>query len=245
MRPHRLALAACALLVSALACRGEAGSPAPAAQAPARPDPARTQAAPSAQPDPTRLPEDPVAAKQAEEQWRRHLEHEEEERQMWFDRARIAQHRALAKLLTDLRARYDHASSEAALAKVRADMPKRLAEVQRRVTEIDHWGNNSRLLPNYAALAAALAGPYADAKLAALKGDPQPLALARGSFDTHLETMAEWLERTAEVEHEGEAEGEHEGEHEGEREAEGDSELEMHEHAREKRAAEHEHEAHE
>ena len=154
------------------------------------------------------MPEDPEAGKRAEQQWREHLEHEEEERQAWFDHDRLEQHRALVKLIAAARAGYDRARSEAALAKVRADMPQRIAEIRERVTEIDHWGNNSRVLPDYAVLSEALAGSYADAKLAALKGDAAALEQARGAFDQRMKKVDGWLEEAAEVEHEGEREGE-------------------------------------
>ncbi|MFI5308634.1 MAG: hypothetical protein ACHQ53_14840, partial [Polyangiales bacterium] len=121
--------------------------------------------------DAGRLPEDPVAGKQSELQWREHMAQEEHERQLGFDRKRLKEHRAVVKLIVAARARYDRARTAAAVAKVRTDMPRAIAEVRRRVTEIDRWGVNSRLLRDYDALATSLLGPYADAKVAAIKGD--------------------------------------------------------------------------
>jgi hypothetical protein len=178
---------------------------------PAPPPPVEAARAPSD--DPTRLPEDPEAAKRATAQWQEHLDHEEEERQMIFDHNRLKEHRALTKLFSAARARVDRARNAAAVEKARAEMPQQLAEIQKRITEIDHWGNNSRVLPNYAALSTALGGPYLDAKLAALEGDPSALRAARASFDKQLKTITSWLakaERGEDEEREGPAEAEHE-----------------------------------
>lgn len=193
--------AAFALLALSAACHRSAEAPVAAAPAPAAPAMhAPPPAAKVAGPEPGRLPEDPVAAKAAEAQWRQHMEHEEEERQLAFDHNRLKEHRALTKLIAAQRTRLDHARSEAALAKVRADMPAQLAEIQRRVTEIDHWGNNSRLLPDYAFLSTMLAGAYADAKLSAIKGDAHALQQVRAGFDQHMKSIADWLEEAAESE---------------------------------------------
>jgi hypothetical protein len=145
-------------------------------------------------PDPTRLPEDPVAGKASEQQWREHMVAEERERQMMFDRERLKQHRALAKLIAAARARYDRAKSVAAVDKLRAQMQQSVSDMRARVTEIDHWGVNSRLLGDYDALASSLGSGYAEAKLAALHGDTRPLAEARAAFDQHMHAIATWLE---------------------------------------------------
>jgi len=197
-----IAVAGRALALAALlACSRQ---PAPAAEAArAAPAPAVARKEPSHLANPSGLPEDPVAAKRSEAQWREHLEYEEYERQMIFDRQRLGQHRALVKLLASSRARYDRAKSEAALAKVRAEIPKQVAEIRQRMTELDHWGNNSRALPDYDALSTLLAAGYGDAKAAALKGDAGPLEHARADFDQRLHKVDAWLER---VEHEEEEE---------------------------------------
>ena len=186
-----------------------------AVPAPAQPQP--PVARPRAHP---RLPEDPVAGKQSQLQWREHMAHEEEERQMAFDAPRVPKHRALTKLIVASRARYDRAKTADGVEKVRAGMPRTLEEIRRRVTEIDHWGNNSRLLPDYDALSAQLAGAYADARIAAINGDPHAAESARVSFDQHLKAIDRWLEEVASGGEAGE-EGEEgqEGEHPGEADA--------------------------
>jgi hypothetical protein len=186
------------LVVAATACRGKSGEPPPA--------PSESPPKPSAvQPDPGRLPEDPVAGKQSEAQWREHMEEEEHERQIGYDRRYLKEHRAVTKLIAGARARYDGAKTEAAVVKVRADMPGQIAEVKRRVTDIDHWGTNSRLLPDYEALSASLTDAYPAAKIGALKGDGSALDAARAAFDGHMQKITAWLKEAAETEEEREA----------------------------------------
>jgi hypothetical protein len=205
---RKLAAVRCVGL-AVLACCGPAAAPssapAPAAPAPASPAPAApapAPAPPAATPDPSRLPEDPIAGKQSEQQWRQHMEDEERERQLAFDHNRVRAHRAVVRLFGAARARYDRARSAAAVAKVRSDMPAQIAEIRRRVTEIDHWGVNSPLLPDYEALENSLSAAYADAKLAALNGDATALAAQRAEFDQRMKKIAAWLEQAAEGEHE-------------------------------------------
>jgi hypothetical protein len=158
------------------------------------------------------LPEDPVAGERSTQQWREHLAHEEHERQAAFDGPRVAEHRALAKLIARARARYDRAGTEAALAKARAQMPRAIEEIRARVTKVDPWGNNSPLLPHYDALAGSLSAGYADAKLGALRGERHALEAASGDFDRRMNEISKWLAR-AEYEHEhGEGAGEPGGE---------------------------------
>jgi hypothetical protein len=173
---------------------GPASQPAPAAE-PAQPAPPSTT-------DPNRLPEDTAAAKRSEQQWREHMQDEEDERQLGFDKLHLKEHRALIKLIAAARARYDHAHGEAALVKTRADVQASVTEMRKRVTQIDHWGVNSRLLPDYAALIASLEAAYPDAALAATKGDAHALDQVRSDFDQRMKKIATWLERAAESEEE-------------------------------------------
>jgi hypothetical protein len=201
----RLAAVRCVGLAVLVACCGPAAAPssAPAAPAPAAPAPAAPGPVPApATPDPSRLPEDPIAGKQSERQWREHMQDEERERQLAFDHNRVRAHRSVVRLIGAARARYDRARSAAAVAKVRSDMPAQIAEIRRRVTEIDHWGVNSPLLPDYEALENSLSAAYADAKLAALNGDATALAALRADFDQRVKKMAAWLEEAAEGERE-------------------------------------------
>jgi hypothetical protein len=201
---------AVALFGSVAACRKAADAPSAPSAEPARvatPQPsagaspdreATRRPTPVGAVDPPRLPEDPVAAKNAGAQWQEHLLKEEEERQMLFDRPRLQQHRAIVKLIKAIRARYDRAKSEPAVAKARAAARSQLDAVHARVNELDPWGVNSRLLPDYEALRATFAGDYAEAKIAALAGDATKLETLRATVEQHLESIDEWLEEAAE-----------------------------------------------
>jgi hypothetical protein len=164
--------------------------------------PPEIPAAGGASPPLTRLPEDAAAGLQSQLQWREHMAREEEERQMAFDRPRLDEHRAVAKLFASCRARYDRAETPAAVWTVQAEMPRRLAEIQARVKAIDHWGNNSRLLGEYEALSRSLSDGYADARIAAIRGDARAQEQLRSSFDEHMKTIAAWLDKVAEGEDE-------------------------------------------
>jgi hypothetical protein len=182
------------------ACDKHAPEPQPAAP-PAQP--AQPKPPPPASPDdPKRLPEDPEAAKRSEAQWREHMKDEEDERQALFDKQHLAEHRALIKLIAAARTRYDHARTEDAIAKARTEVVASMDDMHKRVTEIDHWGTNSRLLPDYAAIETTLDASYPDTKLAALKGDATAFKQVRDELDQRLKNMEAWLDEVEEGEHE-------------------------------------------
>jgi hypothetical protein len=149
---------------------------------------------------PSGLPEDPAAGRKSEAEWRRHMDWEERERQLSFDKNRIPQHRAVIQRLAAARARYDRAKTKAAVERVRADMPALRQDLQARSTEIDHWHVSSPLLADYDAEMADLDGAYPDAKLAALAGDLQPLRAVRARMDRRKKKMGEWLAAAEEAE---------------------------------------------
>jgi hypothetical protein len=149
---------------------------------------------------PSRLPEDPVAGRKSEAEWRRHMDWEERERQLSFDKNRIPQHRGVIQLLAAARVRYDRAKTKTAVERVRAAMPAVRQDLQARTTEIDHWHANSPLLADYDAEMADLDGAYPDAKLAALSGDAQPLRAVRARMDQRKKKIAAWLAAAEESE---------------------------------------------
>ena len=149
---------------------------------------------------PSGLPEDPAAGRKSEAEWRRHMDWEERERQLSFDKNRIPQHHAVIQRLAAVRARYDRAKTKAAVERVRADMPALRQDLQARSTEIDHWHVSSPLLADYDAELTDLDAAYPDAKLAALAGDPQPLRAVRARMDQREKKMAEWLAAAEESE---------------------------------------------
>jgi hypothetical protein len=179
-------LAGFALLVAFAGCRQQAVEHAPERNR-AQPE------TPAARAEPSRLPEDPVAGKRSEAQWREHMVAEERERQLGFDSRHLKEHKAVVNLIAAARVRYDRAKTEASVAKVRADMPRRITDIRRRVTEIDRWGVNSRLLQDYDALAVSLTDAYAEAKIAAIKGDAHTLDEVRAGFDQRMKKITDWL----------------------------------------------------
>jgi hypothetical protein len=145
-----------------------------------------------------RLPEDPVAGAKSTAQWRTFMAAEERERRLHFDRNRIRQHRGVLRVLKAARVRYDRARTKAAVDAARARFPATADDVRRRMTEIDHWGNNSNLLADYGALLQLLTDDYATARIAALGGDRASLDHARADFDAREEKIAAWLAEAAE-----------------------------------------------
>src|SRR5262249_52885030 len=140
--------------------------------------------------------------KRSEQQWRQHMDDEERERQLGFDRQHMKEHRAVVARFKAARASYDRATTEGALTKARDDVSHRVEEVRKQIAELDHWGNNSRLHDDYSALETSLTSDYPDAKLAALKGDGTALKKVQSTFDAHLKTISGWLEEAAHAEEE-------------------------------------------
>lgn len=188
-----------ALAVAGLGCKASQTAPA----APPEATPALEAAALPAN---DRLPEDPEAGKRSELQWREHLREEEKERQLMFDGQRLAQHRALIQLLIKAQQRLDGARNEPGLARQREAVAKASVDFRRRITEIDHWGVNSRLLADYEALIELLAGPYAEAKSQALAGEPERLMALRQDITKRLTGMRDWLAEAEEAREEGDGE---------------------------------------
>jgi hypothetical protein len=190
------------------ACDKHAPEPAPAT--PPAP-PAQPKPPPPASPgDPKQLPEDPAAAKRSEAQWREHMKDEEDERQAAYDKQHLAEHRAMMRLIAAARARYDAARTEDAIAKARIAAQTSIDDMNKRVAEIDHWGTNSRLLPDYAAIETTLGTEYPDAKLAALKGDASAFKKVRDELDQRMKKMEAWLDEVEAGEHEEHERKEHE-----------------------------------
>ncbi len=149
---------------------------------------------------PSGLPEDPAAGRKSEAEWRRHMDWEERERQLSFDKNRISEHRAVIQRLSAARARYDRAKTKAAIERVRSEMPALRQDLQARTTQIDHWHVNSPLLADYDAELADLDNAYPEAKLAALRGDTPPLRALRARMDQRKKKMAQWLAAAEESE---------------------------------------------
>lgn len=149
-----------------------------------------------------RLPEDPTAGHQSEIQWRAHMDAEERERQLGYDKRRLSEHRTVIKLLGAARARYDRAKTAAAVARARSTTEASIKEVRRRITAIDHWGVNSPLLTDYHELIGLLTSAYPEARIAALSGDGGALTQLRSDMDRRVQKMKKWLEEAQDSEDE-------------------------------------------
>lgn len=148
--------------------------------------------------DAGRLPEDPVAGAKSTQQWRDFMASEEHERRLHYDRGHLKQHRAMLKFLVATRARYDRAKSKAAVLAIQKRLPPAVEDARRRITEIDHWGNNSNLLGDYDALLKALSETYPAARVAFLDGDHAGLDAQRAEFDRRIKHAQGWLAEAAE-----------------------------------------------
>jgi hypothetical protein len=154
------------------------------------------------QADPTRLPEDPVASKASQVQWRAHMEREEHERRLNYDRRKLSEHEVVFALIKNARARYDRARTAPAIAQVRAGLTPQLAQIRKRIAIIDHWGVNSNLLEDYTAVVAMLASDYPAARTASLGGASQALEDLRAQWAQREQKISEWLAEAAEAEDE-------------------------------------------
>src|SRR5262245_1545596 len=142
-------------------------------------------------------PEDPVAGAKSTAQWRDHMAAEEHERQLQYDRDRLKQHRAVLKLLVAARGRYDRAKSKAAVLSAQKRLPLAAEEIQRRIKQIDRWGNNSRLLADYDTYLKALSDSYPSARIEMLEGHPAALDTIRGQLNEVTKRINAWLAEAA------------------------------------------------
>src|SRR5262249_24927539 len=143
---------------------------------------ARTE--PSATPT---LPEDPEAGARSVAEWRQHLQQEEHERRLNYDRRKLPQHRELIKTLRAIRQSYDSAASERAILAAQQKQRALLPKLEKSLDAIDHWKVNSKLLPEYRNLIEIFSDPYPSARIAALSGDKDRFATIRSDVATRFE----------------------------------------------------------
>jgi len=153
-------------------------------------------------PHPAPLPEDPAKGAAATAQWRAHLAAEERERKLHYDRDRMKDHRAVLRFLVATRARYERATSKAAVLAIQSRLPPAIEKVRKRITRIDHWRVNSNLLGDYDMILAGLSDAYPAARISFLDGDRAPLLALRADFDRRFKSMNDWLAEAAESEDE-------------------------------------------
>jgi len=148
--------------------------------------------------DAGRLPEDPAAGAKSTQQWRQFMASEEHERRLNYDRRHMKEHRAVLRFLVATRARYDRAKNKAAVLAIQKRLPPAVEETRRRITQIDHWGNNSNLLGDYDAMLRALSDSYPAARIASLDGDRAPLDAQKADLDRRTKQIKDWLVEAAE-----------------------------------------------
>lgn len=148
------------------------------------------------------LPEDPDAGARSVAQWRQHLDQEERERRLSYDRRKLREHRAVLKTLRSARQSVDAAASEGAVVLAREQLRSRLPTLEKEFDAIDHWGVSSKLLPDYRALIDLLSNAYPDARRSALSGDATRFESVARTVDARFAAIDAWLEQASESEDE-------------------------------------------
>ena len=80
---------------------------------------------------------------------------------------------------------------------VQKRLPPTVEDVRRRITQIDHWGNNSNLLADYDAYLKALSESYPAARIESLDGHPAAQDTIRGDLDEVATADQGWLAEAA------------------------------------------------
>jgi len=147
--------------------------------------------------DSTHVREDVEAGRRAEATFKANELREARERRLRFDRAHLREHRQVLALFRKARSRYDRARGPRALKDSREAALVVVTDIRRRMDEMDHWRNNSRVFANYDALLHIITDEYPAALAAAARGDGRPLAASRASFDAQVKEVRTWLAEAA------------------------------------------------
>jgi len=159
------------------------------------PTPPRPDAPRPPPPDATnRLPEDPLKAKLATEQWDRHLEREDRERLQAFDRAHEREHEAVLAAIAKARKRYAAAKTKAAIRAAQAAFRASREGLEKSLRAIDPGGQSSELVPEYEEVLALLDAPYPNARVANVAGEPAAERALDAELDRRAKAAHEWLE---------------------------------------------------
>jgi len=150
------------------------------------------------------LPEDPVAGKRAEEQWRAHLAREDRERQLARDRHTLAHHKAILALLLRARRDVERARSEKAVRAATARIAETESQVEKRLGRINVWGNVSPMTATYSAMLRSLSEELPRDRLTAVADAADGRADSRLDWNRRLAEIRAYLRETAESEGEGE-----------------------------------------
>ena len=149
-----------------------------------------------------KLPEDPVAGAKSVAEWRQHLEREEHERRLSYDRRRLPEHRQVLKLLQNARRSYDAAGTRQAVSNAQRAFAATRPKLVAMFDAIDHWGVSSKVVPDYRNLVETLAEAYPSARIAALAGDPTAFRRLQAEVDARFAAIDAWLREAAESEDE-------------------------------------------
>jgi len=197
MRFYQLLALACvsAMLSASFACKSRTAVPRNASRS--------DRTAPSAPPpDIQSLPEDPDAGARSLAQWQQHLKDEERERRLNYDRRKLPEHERIVKVLSKARRSYDRASTESAVRAAQAKFRSTVPGFEKTFTDIDHWGQSSKLLPDYRALVAAFSERYPAARVSALSGSLAAFNAITREVDDRFQRIDEWMREAADSEDE-------------------------------------------
>jgi hypothetical protein len=144
------------------------------------------------------LPEDPDAGARASAEWHQHLQREERERRLGYDRRKLPQHHEVLKTLNAVRQSYDHASSAGAVASAQQAFLAQVPKLEQKFDAIDHWGVSSKVLPDYRQLVTTFSDAYPKARSAALAGNSTAIEQVGRDVDARFEAIDDWLREAAE-----------------------------------------------
>jgi hypothetical protein len=144
------------------------------------------------------LPEDPVAGAKSAAEWRRHLEREERERRLIYDRQRLGEHRRVLQILHNARRAYDAAGTRQAVTNAERAFGSTRPKLDAMFDAIDHWGVSSKVVPDYRKLVETLAVAYPNARIAALAGEPVALQRLEDEVTARFAAIDAWLHEAAE-----------------------------------------------
>jgi hypothetical protein len=192
------------------ACDKETTPPAPvAAPAPAAaPAVAPPASAPRpkmvANPDGLSLSERIAKREAAEKKVAAGLALEEHDRLVKYDRGKLPLHTQVFAFITKVRteddklekqvlAESDKAKAKAQIEKAAGGQRAGIVAMDKKMATIDPKGGNSNITTDYDVMLNALANDYPEAMVAAVDGDPKPLAEQKAELDKRTKKITDWF----------------------------------------------------
>ncbi len=186
----------------AAACRNR-GNPSDSTPAPAAASHSSAAASASgASAESGKLPEDPEAGARSVAEWREHLQHEERERRLGYDRRKLHEHEEVLKELRAARRSFDDATTKPAVFRADRAFQAARPKLDAAFDAIDHWGNSSKVLPDYRKLVETFSDAYPGARMSAIGGDAAPLERVGREVDERFRSIEAWLHEAEESEDE-------------------------------------------